>query len=81
MDGPSDSNASRIAKSGITSVQYRGPKQCPPHQTDFIRILGTKPIGTAAGSQLVEENSKLIHICRRRDGLAEHLLWTGRIQV
>ena len=40
-------------------------------------ILGKKPIGTAAGQQLVEQNSKLINVCRRRDGLAEDLLWTG----
>ena len=32
----SSPNASRIAKSGITSVQYRGPKQCPPHQTAYL---------------------------------------------
>src|SRR5262249_49973951 len=26
----------RIANKGVASVQYLGPKQCPPHQTEYF---------------------------------------------
>ena len=38
-----------MAKRGMTSVQYRAPKQCPPHQTEYFER--TKEIGHQPSEQ------------------------------
>jgi hypothetical protein len=35
----SSPQAKSMAKRGITSLQYRGPKRCPPHHTEYSESM------------------------------------------